>query len=263
MQSSNQNIIVLVLVITPVLLLLSTFIIGILYVYQKKQTAYENKITSIKTEYENALLNTQLEIQEQTIQNISRDIHDNINLTLTLAKLNLNTTDLSDLNKTEEKISSSIDLISSAIQDLSNLSRSMNSDLIKEQGLIYALKREIEKIKKLDRFDINIGILGEPIYLESQKELFIFRIIQEAFNNILKHSNATAIGLQLNFRKAEIQIEITDNGKGFKNYLPNQEKAKENSGLINMHKRARVINGEINLLSKEGTGTIVQLNVPY
>ena len=77
----------------------------------------------MKLDYEKNLLHTQLEIQEQTLQHISREIHDNINLSLTLAKLNLNTFDWNYPVKAKNKIDSSLQQISKAIVDLSDLSK--------------------------------------------------------------------------------------------------------------------------------------------
>ena len=264
MHTPSKDIIVLVLIITPVLLLLSAFIVSLLFFYQKKQLAYENKISILKSDYENAILNTQLEIQEQTFQSISREIHDNINLTLTLAKLQLNTVNPFESDKFSEKASSTIDLISSAIRDLSNLSRSMNSDLIKEQGLLHALEQELEKFHKLEKFEINTTLLGEPIFIDAQKELFAFRIIQESLNNVLKHSNATKVDLILDYKKEELLVTITDNGIGIQQQFDDSEKRNlKSSGILNMQKRAALIGGKCCFTGIAGKGTNIKLNVPY
>ena len=145
MQVPKSNIALLIIVITTLLLLLAVFIVTMLFLYQKKQIAYQNNIDAIKSEYEKALLKTQLEIQEQTFQNISRDIHDNINLSLTLAKLNLNIMNPNSKEKSSEQLNNSIQFITKAITDLTGISRSMNSELIAEQGLISVLEQEVEK----------------------------------------------------------------------------------------------------------------------
>lgn len=250
-----------ILIITAILLLLTTFIISILYYYQKKQFAYFLEIDKLKSEHENILLSTQLEIQESTIQSISRDIHDNINLTLTLAKLNLITLSSDCMVKHAENIKQTIELVSAAINDLSNLSKSMNADLLKEQGLLHALSHETEKIEKLGRFKIKTVISGESMFMDFQKELFIFRIIQEALNNILKHSCADRIWLDLQYNENALIVLVRDNGIGFGSF--NSDEKKNSTGILNMQKRAALIGGSCSISSEHDKGTTVILNVPY
>ena len=84
---------------------------------------------------------TQLEIQEDTFQHISREIHDNINLSLTLAKLNLNTLNWSEKEKAISQVNSSIDLISQSIANLSDISKSLNSDIISKPRIDHCHKK--------------------------------------------------------------------------------------------------------------------------
>src|SRR4029079_17393553 len=130
MQNTHYNLILFILASAFLILLMAGFIVTILFLYKKKQLAYYKTIEELKLDYEKSLLRTQLEIQEQTLQHISREIHDNINLSLTLAKLNLNTFDWGHPDKSKNKIDSSLLQISKAIVDLSDLSKGMNSELI-------------------------------------------------------------------------------------------------------------------------------------
>jgi signal transduction histidine kinase len=207
-------------------------------------------------------LKTQLEIQEQTFQTISRDIHDNINLSLTLAKLNLNTINISDKGKTFSHVNTSISFISKAINDLTDISRSMNSDIIIEKGLITALQHEIDKLEHLEWFTTQFILTGTPVFMDAQKELFIFRIVQEAFNNILKHANAKNVKLQLDYRYDHVDISLEDDGIGF-NHSNGQQPRCSTAGLKNMQKRAELINGEFKIKSNPGNGTIIRFKIPF
>jgi signal transduction histidine kinase len=110
---------------------------------------------------------------------------------------------------------SSSQQISKAIIDLGNISKGMNSELITNQGLIEVLKKETNRLKELDLFELSYSINGSPVFMDSQKELVIFRIIQEAFNNIIKHAKATLVKLNLEYNTDHINVLITDNGNGF------------------------------------------------
>jgi len=196
------------------------------------------------------------------LQHISREIHDNISLSLTLAKLNLNTFDWDCPGKAKSQINCSLEQVSKAITDLSYLSKGLNSELIANQGLIEVLKNEIDRLKELDLFALNYTITGTAVFMDSQKELVIFRIIQEAFNNIIKHAKASIVKLSLHYDVEELKILITDNGKGFHNEAI-AENNKSTAGLSNMNKRAKVLNGKTIIQSRPQGGTSVYITIPY
>ena len=245
-------------------LLLAGFIITILFLYQKKQTAYLKELESIKLESEKVLLNTQIEIQEQTLQHISREIHDHICLNLTLAKLNLVTFNFREHERDVERINSSINLLSKSIHELSDMSHSMNPAFIEDFGLIKTLELEVEKLRKPGLLNVSMTLEGNSVFLNSQTELVIFRIIQEAFNNVLKHAAAKNLLLKLNYNENHMEASIHDDGVGFSAELQcfNGE-VKHQSGLVNMKKRVKLINGTCKITSEVGNGTTIHLSIPY
>ena len=262
MPGEPHNIIIFIIVTTLFILILIAFIVFILFMYQRRHIAYQKGLEVLRSDFEKTLLTTQLEIQEQTFQNISREIHDNIGLSLTLAKLNLNTIDWNDTTHAREKVSGSINFISRAIEDLSYISRALHTGFIEENGLLKALELELNKIQKLGIFNIRYDVTGSPVYMQTQKELVIFRIMQEVLNNCIKHAQATEIAVLLNYQNNAVDIEINDNGKGFISpSLPGQ--AGKGTGLMNIVKRAAFINGTCQVNSAPGRGTSVQMKIPY
>ena len=263
MQNQSDNIISFIIVVTILILLLGVFIVLILFLYQKKQIAFKKDMEDVKLDHEKNLLKTQLEIQEQTFQNISREIHDNIGLSLTLAKLNLHTLEWKNLEKSKELVASSVDLISKSIYDLSDISKSLDSEALSQQGWLNALQLEVNKIKKLNRFDIGFEVTGNPVFFDSQKELILFRIVQEALNNIIKHAEATHIQLGVNFSQACVELKISDNGKGFCFETMNETcRQHMKAGLANMNTRAKLINGNFAVESTMGQGTSILISAP-
>lgn len=264
MQETNYNITAFLLIATLIIVLLGGFILAIFFLYRKKQIIYLEKLASIKSEFEKTLLNTQLEIQEQTFQNISREVHDHICLNLTLAKLNLVTLELSNNLQISERLNSSVELLTKSIQELSDISHSMNSELLKSHGLIKVLENEVEKMERPGLLTIDYSVDGNPVFMDSQKELVIFRIIQEAFNNILKHAKAKNVVLKLYYSDSHIKVTVQDNGEGF---IPEQLNVsgtlKPKSGLLNMKKRANLIDGNCEIISEISKGTIIHLSIPY
>lgn len=254
---STQGIVIFIAGITILLLLFISFIITVVYKYQQKQNAYSKDIETLKTSHENTLLQSQLEIQEQTIQNISREIHDNIGQKLTLAKLYLNTLNYADTNKTVLQINDSVNIISEAISSMSNISRSMSSEIILNNGLIKALEFEAAQFAKLNMYTIHFSATGNPVFLNTDTELVLFRIVQEALNNIVKHAGASAIDINLHYNADLLTMEIKDNGRGFytDNILPG-------TGLQNIKKRAAQLQGNLDINSIVNTGTQIKIEIP-
>lgn len=261
MQPSTQYLGLFIILTTSIVSLLALLIISLVYLHHNKRHIYQTNLEKMKLEFEKNLLTTRVEIQEQTFLNISREIHDNINLSLTLAKLNLNTLDWSDVNKTFNCVKDSIDIIGSAITDLSDMSKSMNPELIGNLGLINALENEIMRIQKLARILIHLELSGNPVFIESEKELVVFRIIQEAFNNIIKHSQAKNVTLRLHYNSTHIEIWIKDDGVGFNKDRRSMLKESK-AGFLNMQTRAELFKGSIRIESIPQQGTQLLIKIP-
>src|SRR5262245_47425278 len=123
--------------------LLVIFIIMFFLLYQKRYYRYLQEKVKLQAQFQETLLQSQIEIQEQTLKTISQEIHDNIGQVLSLAKLNLSTMEIMRLDELQEKIITSKKLVSKAIQDLRDLSKSMNTDNIEALGLVRAIEYEL------------------------------------------------------------------------------------------------------------------------
>jgi len=171
MQKTSYDIVIFLVVVSGLILFLIAFIISILYLYKKKQHSFVQNLEQLKSDHEKAILNTQLEIQEQTFQHISREIHDNISLSLTLAKLQLNTLNWEDKETMQEKVESSVVLLSRSICDLSDISKSLNANIITEHGLLKAIDEEVTQLKQAQLFTVEYTCTGNPVFMEPQTEL--------------------------------------------------------------------------------------------
>jgi two-component system, NarL family, sensor kinase len=260
MQKTNNDIVVFFLVVSALVLALVAFIGIMLYLYRKKQILFFQNLEQIKLDNEKTLMAAQLEMQESTFQHISREIHDNISLSLTLAKLQLHTLNWNDKEESEEKVGMSIRLLSQSINDLSDISKGLNADIIIQQGLIKALEDEVQRIRQADLFSIDWKLTGNPIYMDAQKELIIFRIVQEAFNNIIKHAAARHAELNLHYNEVRLYITIKDNGDGFD---PDLCGTKKQAGLKNMEARIKMLQGTMNISSLPGNGTSLSFTIPF
>ena len=138
------------IIATFLVLLLLGFVFSMLFLHKKKQRDFANELENIKTTFEKELLKTQLEIQDQTFQYISQEIHDNIGQFISLAKLHLNTLNFKNLDLARQQIGNSTDLLTKALDDHSAVfQKPCSSEIIRNNGLTTAIgasDRAIEKI---------------------------------------------------------------------------------------------------------------------
>lgn len=201
----------------------------------------------------------QIAVQEKVYQQISTEIHDNISLTLSLAKLYLHDLDLDDKNDVDDKINLSATLLKKAIDDLNNMAKTLNSDTITRFGLIRSVEELVSDVNKAELFSISMQLRGTPCNLVGSKELTIFRIIQESLNNVIRHANATIVNITLAYEHTALKICISDNGNGF--HLP-KNSCHRGSGIMNMHRRAAILKAKLEIKSKLHEGTSVNIAIP-
>jgi signal transduction histidine kinase len=241
-------------------MLLATYILFNLFKHRQKQLAFDQKIKTMEFDFEAALISSQLEIQEHICQSIARDIHDNVNHTLTLAKLHLNNLTKRKHESTPSALEDAIKLLDGAISSLTVMSKGLNTEIIIEYGLLKALEDELDTIRRVNLFEVALDIQGAPIYLPDNKELIIYRIVQESFANIIKHAKATRAELTIEYLADSLLIVVQDNGKGFD---PSAITGKRKAGLKNINARVRVLNGKFELKTEPGNGTTIHIQIPF
>ena len=255
----NDNDIILILIFGTILLfILSLIIIVAIVTYNTKQRKLRLENHLLQSQFSQTLLQSQLEIQEQTLTTISQEIHDNIGQILSLAKLHLNTLLPIENEQQQLQITETKNLVSKAIVDLRNLSRSMHGHYLEEIGLQQAITNELTIIENTGQFITDIVTSGDVYKLPPQKEIVLFRITQEAINNCIKHSKANKIQVSLNFNENNFTICIHDNGNGFDVF----QKKNIGLGLKNMQSRAANIGAVYTIDTAINNGTLIKIYLP-
>lgn len=248
-----EIVLIVVLVTTLIILLLATFIIYA-----------SNQYTKLKSSFDKEVLTAQLEMQEQTLFTISREIHDNINGYLIVAKLNLNTTLPLLGNDTKSKMEDTVRLLEHSLEEVRNISRMLNPEYIAFQGLPAMLTEYIEWIKKNQHYQVSFEMEGERYDMGEHVELMLFRMLQETINNILKHAHATTIRLSLIYTDSHLKCTVSDNGIGFNVQEKLQQKHRSRcSGLQNIMRRAKMINAVCDITSSNQNGTTICITTTF
>lgn len=208
----------------------------------------------LKVRFEQTILQSQLEIQEQTFRNISQEIHDNIGQVLSLAKLNLNTIPHEGAS---DKISLTEELLGKAISDLRDLSKSLHPEKISDIGLVNATRHELFIFQKAAKIKTELIADESEITVDGDKSVIIFRMIQETLHNALKHAKASRVIVTMRQQGSQTMIEIKDDGSGFDTTrLKNTETG---IGLKSMEQRCKLIHATFTIDSAPGNGTTIQL----
>ncbi len=242
----------LIITIISLFCVLTIGICTIAFIFFSKRKKHIHEKTILQSQFQQELLRTQLEIQEQTLKTISQEIHDNVGQVLSLVKLNLNTLP----NSNEQKIQDTKNLVSKAINDLRNLSHSLHGDVIAELGLQQSIANELRMIKSTKAFETELKTTGIVYKINAQKEMVLFRIVQEALNNCIKYSGAKKITLTMQYQPQMFTLLIADDGNGF------DAEKNVGIGLKSMLNRAQLIGGIFNLQSAQGKGTVITIELP-
>lgn len=223
----------------------SVSLVYLMVLYQRRRENYQKEIAKIR-----------IEIKEQTLKNISWEIHDNIGQILSTMNLYsyriLEAAPVSLQPNVEEMQ----ELIKVAITEVRSLSKVLNTDYIKNVGLLKSIELELDRMKRLRFFGTQLIVEGTPFPIaENDEEVILLRILQEFLSNTMKHAEATEIKVKFQYDKNTLNISVKDNGKGF------EMGEMKGTGLLNMSNRAKLIGADFALESKINQGT--QLNLIY
>jgi signal transduction histidine kinase len=225
--------------------LLGLVIIFLFLFFQKKKNFLIQKQFEEKKKFDKEINNLQVEIREETLRNISWELHDNIGQMLTLAKIQLQSVENND------KISEVKDSIGNILNEVRALSKTINPEFIKQINLLEATKLEVDRFNRLNYIKSKLKVQGHIYQIPNNVEIVIFRILQEFFSNTIKHSQASNLDIEIFFNELELKILAKENGKGFDVENVNNS----GIGILNIKKRAKLIGAEIELKSKINEGT--------
>lgn len=229
------------------------FLLVLLFVNRirlRQKNRYQQQLNTQQKEQAVAVMDT----QEQERKRIAEDLHDSLGHLLSTVKFNLQT--LPDDRRPQ--VESSMHLLNQATEELRNITFNLMPRTLEEGGLIPALNELASKITSAGRVHVSLHVHNmERFVLEKQSQFNIYRIVQEAVNNILKHADAKEIGIQLIGQENHITIMIEDDGKGF-----NPGEQKSGRGLKNIVTRSLWLKGNINIDSHPGRGTTITTEIP-
>ena len=216
----------------------------------KQKNLHQQQLNEKQKEQANAVMET----QEQERKRIAEDLHDSLGHLLSTAKMHLQSIPAEQKNQVE----SSLNLLNQASEEIRNITFNLMPHTLEEGGLVPALHELASKVTKAGVVKVNLHVHNvDKFILEKQSQFNIYRIVQEAVNNILKHADAKEINIQLVGQDAHLSIMIEDDGKGF-----DTTTKKTGRGLKNIVTRSLWLKGNINIDSHPGRGTTITTEIP-
>jgi len=197
--------------------------------------------------------------QDDERRRIARELHDSTGQVLAALSMTLSQMQKDSSAANARKFEECRDLIASAASEIRNLSYLLHPPLIDEVGLASAVAEYVQGFQKRSGLAVQFEISRDVGRLDGNREITLFRIIQESLGNIHRHSGSSTAAVKIFCRENEIVLEIRDQGRG----LPGSSDGQSNAGvgIKGMQERLRPFGGTLRITS-DGTGTLVQVVLP-
>lgn len=247
----EKEIIIIAAIAIPISLVIIVIVLFAVFARRKNRLLEEQE--KARKAFDRELTESQIEIREQTLRNISWELHDNIGQLMTLAKIQ------AQMAKEKPEMMNEVsETIGTGLDELRALSKLINPEALKSLSLKDAISLEIERFNRLKFIAATLTVEGTILPIEGNTQIILFRILQEFFSNTIKHSKASSLNVVLQYSDNHLNITAEDDGVGF-------EKNDDfmGIGLKNMETRAQLINSVLKIDSVKGKGTALKLSYKF
>lgn len=227
---------------------------------EKMLREYSNRLRDLSEEVERT--------REEERTRIAREIHDELGQMLTVLKMDVATM-MMELKKEfsgetkayfEKESQQILDRVSTIIDSIHRITTELRPEILDDLGLIAALQWQAQEFAKRTNLAIDFNTkLGKADFLSDQASTTLFRVFQESMSNVVRHSRATKVQIELEKRNRNLILSIKDNGIGF---TKDQNEITSSFGIIGMRERTRYLGGDVYIEGKEGKGTRVTVRIP-
>lgn len=244
------------------LILLCMLVIIVLFYRSYKTKQGLLKLQEIIKEQELKALDAMLEGEENERKRLALELHDTLGSILSATKYAFKSMEnsleklLTENKGHYQKINGMLD---EALENVRRISHDMASGILVEKGIVGALQQLCNTLQTSGNIQISLNTHGFEQKIDYTSEVNLYRIIQEILTNVIKHSQATQVNIQLVKSKKNINLVVDDDGKGFD---PNDLASRKGIGLSNIDKRVKKLGGKWNIDSGKGMGTTIVIDVP-
>ena len=247
LQANPPSVSLVLFIGTIGMLVLTIGLVVFIIFHQRRVSRYQQTLQKMEQEQQKILLNASIKLQEEERQRLAADLHDDAGPLLATARLYLNENLVNQDKATQlQSIFQARQIIDDTIQLIRNISHSLMPPTLKNFGLESAINDLFQKISGSGTMNASSRFHEYKDRLKPEKELIVFRIVQELVNNILKHSNSSFIHLTQNVHGDKFYLRIHHDGKGIVQAdFDKLNKSNVGLGLKNISSRLRVVQGNI------------------
>jgi signal transduction histidine kinase len=198
--------------------------------------------------------------QDQERNRLSRELHDGIGQSLIAIKLQLENAETQNYSMMRAGIDSAKNMIDITIEEVRQVCNALLPAALNEFGIVSTLRALFSELGSLAGFKAVFENTGSLDRISKKSQIYLYRIAQEALNNVTKHARANEVIMKLNRINNIVTLEVTDNGKGF---IFDPVSFAQRNGLQNMRERTHLLEGEFIINSLPGKGTTIKVSIPY
>lgn len=211
------------------------------------------------------LLRRVVEAQEAERQRIARELHDETGQSLTAIGLGLrsiSSTMFMDIDRAANNLKQIQSLVAQSLNELQRLIADLRPSHLDDLGLVATLRWFAGEVENRTGLEVAFEVVGEARSLPSEVRTALFRVAQEALTNTVKHAEAQKAELTLTFDSSQVSVSVKDDGRGFDSRRL-EESSRPSWGLIGMRERAALLGGHLDIVSRKGQGTMINMEIPY
>lgn len=263
MQTPEADLIPVLLVGTLIMVILTTFIFLFVIIYQRKMIKLQLALRKVEDERQRQLMQAVFDTQEGERSRLAEDLHDSVGQVLSAIKMNLHRLDKMQVQENGNKgnlnkqaiLNNTKMLLDECLAEIRNIIKNVLPPVLTDFGLSEALENLSKKVAQDTGIEVIFYTQKNGARYKKEVEIMLYRIVQELFNNAIKHSGASKIDLSLNHHLNSIVLKFKDNGIGF-----NNETIVPGLGLRNIESRIQFMEGTMAIEST--SGTMIELKIP-
>ncbi len=250
----------IIIKLTLLFLLVPIFLTVYIYTANRAKLRHQQEKKELAASFEKERILAELEASKAAREHIAADLHDSIGQVLSLMVIELRAMAGGSNKSIVQGIPRLTELGERGLSELRSVAKAIREHEPLLHGLGMALRTEVKYLEEMGYFSISLDMPEEyePEFGQD-RGILLFRIFQEATNNILKHANATWVSVNLRPEGGDTVLRIVDNGRGFD---IDKGTAKGGAGLHNIRQRARLLGGTCKIHSVAGTGTSITITIP-
>ncbi|TVR40620.1 MAG: hypothetical protein EA392_03520 [Cryomorphaceae bacterium] len=227
--------------------------------YQRKVNKNKLMLKEKEAAYQQELIHASIKSQEQERRRIAQDLHDEVGAMLSTIRLQLSAA-ATKLAHQDNPVIPAVNMVDETITNVRRISKDLLPPTLEKFGLTHALNELADKVSEATGITIQKELPTQTTRMELERELALYRVIQEMMNNAMKHAEATTFNLRLKEENGNLHLTFSDNGKGFDiNALQQSRSGQTGLGLKNLENRVGLAGGEMTLTSAPGKGTRIDI----